>query len=138
MTTKLPYEPPRFGAYPTAPPWAADPSPPGEPAAFTPAAYPEVATPATGAPAPTVAEPAAAQAVTRTSLAGAPSVLPVVLYTCLFSVLGAVSAVRRADAAARDGHPRGTYWVAFAMAMMVNILVLSTVALTVLLPAAVR
>jgi hypothetical protein len=65
-------------------------------------------------------------------------VIPIAILTCLFSVLGAIAAVNRADAAARDGHPRNPYWVTFAMAMVVNTLTLTSVAMTLLLPDAVR
>jgi hypothetical protein len=48
----------------------------------------------------------------------APSWRPVVLLTFFLSVLGAVSATRRAATAKRYGRPRAPYWMAFVLTLV--------------------
>ena len=63
------------------------------------------------------------------------------LFSAFIGYLGMTLAVQanvRVAAAARDGHPRNPYWVTFAMAMVVNTLILTSVAMTMLLPGTVQ
>jgi hypothetical protein len=113
MTTQLPHEPPKYGSYPTAPPWAAATSEPAM--APAPAPAPEVsAPPYTQHGQLLVAHPELMQSADRPR---PPSVLPTGVYTFLFGPLGAVSAVRRAETAARGRHPRSPYWSTFGLVM---------------------
>ncbi|MBL7256289.1 hypothetical protein [Paractinoplanes lichenicola] len=104
MTTPLPY-----AEYPTTPPWAA---------AATPAA-PE----APPAPPPPAARPRLfvrfPEEMARAARPQAPSWLPVVFWTLLLGVPGAVSAVRRGSAARQGGHERYPYWLAFGTVLAV-------------------
>ncbi|GID31034.1 hypothetical protein [Paractinoplanes brasiliensis] len=87
-------------AYPTTPPWGTPEQP---------------ATPA--APAPPAAPPRLfvqfPEEMARAARPAAPSWLPVVFWTLLLGVPGAVSAVRRSSEARRGGNERYPYWLAF-------------------------
>jgi hypothetical protein len=69
----------------------------------------------------------------RTAGAPKPSWGPVVAWTFFFSILGAISAARRAGRAKRAGHPAHPYWIAFG-ATWVSAFVLWTLVGVVALP----
>ncbi|MFC7534997.1 hypothetical protein [Actinoplanes sp. GCM10030250] len=115
MTVQTPPEP---GHYPTAPPWAS-------PAAPVPAA--EAAEPLYGGLVPPYGDPEnrhgqlLVQYPEEVHLGGrpeTPSWRPVVVLTFFFSLLGAVSAFRRAGKARRYGHKRAPYWIAFGVTLV--------------------
>lgn len=128
MTTEAPYRPPPqppAGSSPTEPPRppSAGPVPAGPPWGDTPptrhgqlmVAYPEL--------------------MNEAGRSGAPSWIPVVVFTFFFGPLGAISAARRAGKARRTRNDRYPYWVAFAATWALG-WVLSAVILTlVALPA---
>jgi hypothetical protein len=98
MTTPIPY-----ARYPTTPPWVT-PEQPDPPAA------PDPAPPAAAHPRLFVRYP---EEMARAARPQAPGWLPVVFWTLLFGLPGAVSAVRRGAEARRGGNERYPYWIAF-------------------------
>ncbi|HET6531585.1 MAG TPA: hypothetical protein VFH03_13390 [Actinoplanes sp.] len=123
MTTQVPYPQPQHPpapAYPTAPPWAT--ATPADPALPPPAeeAVPDGLTP-WGAPYEEhgqllVPYP---EEMHRAARAEPPSWWPVVGWTALFGVLGAIAAVRRSGQARRGRNSPAPYWVAFALTLAV-------------------
>ncbi|MEV6306775.1 hypothetical protein AB0M02_45770 [Actinoplanes sp. NPDC051861] len=116
MTVQTPPEP---GHYPTAPPWASPPAP-------APAAEP--AAPLYGGLVPPYGDPENKhgqllvkfpEEVLASGRPEAPSWVPVVVLTFFFSLLGAVSAMRRAAKARRYGRNRAPYWIAFVTTFVV-------------------
>lgn len=114
------YPPP--AAYPTAPPWATAP-----PAAQS-TAPPRPAAPRSVSAAGPGAVPAQfggllvryPDEMRHASRAQAPAVWPVAVYALLFTVLGAVSAQRRADQARRTRNSTAPYWIAFLVSAAVG------------------
>ncbi|MEV7625575.1 hypothetical protein [Actinoplanes sp. NPDC089786] len=110
MTTQQ-QQPPQQPMYPTAPPWANPAPPPVEPA---PPAYGTV-TP-WEAPYPQTGQllvpyPEEMRNAARPT---PPRWWPVVIWTFLFGILGAVSAARRANIARRGGNSTAPYWITWA------------------------
>src|SRR5690348_8488761 len=64
----------------------------------------------------------------RTAGAPKPSWVPVVAFTFFFSLLGAISAARRAGKAQRTGHPGHPYWIAFGATLVVGFVIWTAVA----------
>ena len=117
MTTQAP----AGGGYPTSPPWA----------------------PPTHAPAPHAAEPHTRHGQLMVPypelMDGAtgtkgPSWVPVVVFTFLFSIFGAISAARRADRAARQRKGRHPYWIAFGVTLVAGAIIWNTIAAAVAVP----
>jgi len=112
-------------AYPTAPPWAtAQPTTPGPGPAPGSASGPA---PGSSAPGGAPGRPVTQHGgllvpfpdeMQHASRAQAPAVWPVALFTLLFSVLGAVSAKRRADQARRTRNSTAPYWIAFLISAL--------------------
>ncbi|MBU2670631.1 hypothetical protein KOI35_44740 [Actinoplanes bogorensis] len=111
MTSPVPY-----AAYPTTPPWGTPAAPPAAEALEAirpmPASRLFVRFP---------------EEMARAARPQAPAWLPVVFWTLLLGVPGAVSAVRRSADARRGGHERYPYWIAFG-----TVLAAAGVALTML------
>jgi hypothetical protein len=119
MTTQLPYDAaypqqPAPPAYPTAPPWAAPPSPPDRPPA-----------PPDGFGAPDlqhgqllVPYPEEMHNAARPK---PPSWWPVVGWTFFFGIFGAVSASRRADQARRGRNSVTPYWLAWGCTLAASV-----------------
>jgi hypothetical protein len=97
MTTDLPY-----GPQPPAPPTYADPYASHRAGSRLIVPYPELY---------------------GQAAAGPPAVWPIIVWTLLFGVLGAISAKGRADQARRIGQPSGRYWGAFAGGLAASLLV---------------
>jgi hypothetical protein len=110
MTTQAPHGPdaavPPQPAYPTTPPWATPP--PAGPAAYPPyAPYGQLLVP----------YPEEMQNAARPQ---PPSWWPVVAWTFIFGIFGAVAASRRADRARRGRNSVAPYWVAWAVTLAVG------------------
>jgi hypothetical protein len=190
MTTQVPHEPPQYGGYPTAPPWAATasataseapplpgyetaPGQPGPPGYQAPPGYPSPAgyqqQPDGGQPAGFQPMPGFQQAPATPQPSGGqpgaipgqaplpvphgglmvlhpelmreaarprpPSWIPVVIFTFLFGVFGAISAARRAKRAAWTGNARQPYWIAFGVTMVVGWVLGLIAAIAMALPA---
>ena len=90
-------------AYPTTPPWGTSEQP-AAPAA------PDPAPPPAAQPRLFVRFP---EELARAARPQAPSWLPVMFWTLLLGVPGAVSAARRSTEARRGGNERYPYWLAF-------------------------
>ncbi|GAB2592204.1 hypothetical protein Aab01nite_37930 [Paractinoplanes abujensis] len=102
MPTPIPY-----AEYPTTPPW-------GVPE--TPAAPAEPSAPPATPPRLFVRFP---EEMARAARPQAPAWLPVVFWTLLLGVPGAVSAIRRSTEARHGGHERYPYWLAFGTVLAV-------------------
>ncbi|MBG0565708.1 hypothetical protein [Actinoplanes aureus] len=131
MTVQTPQEP---GHYPTAPPWASPPAP--VPEAPAEQLYGGLVAPY-GDP-----ENKHGQLLVRfpeeVHVEGrpeAPSWRPVVVLTFFFSLLGVVSAMRRAGKARRYGRNRAPYWLAFVVTLLAGAAFWSVLAVNVALPA---
>lgn len=110
MTTQLPYGPNQQPQYQQPPPWGSAPYQQQYGGLMVP--HPELI---------------------RTVGAPKPSWGPVVAWTFFFSILGAISAARRAGKAKRAGHPGHPYWIAFG-ATWVSAFVIWTLVGVVALP----
>lgn len=53
--------------------------------------------------------------------ASPPTVWPVVLWTLLFGIFGAISATLRSEKAYRCGYKVAPYWIAFAAALFIQL-----------------
>jgi hypothetical protein len=69
----------------------------------------------------------------RTAGAPKPSWVPVVAWTFFFSLLGLISAARRAGKARRAGHPGQPYWIAFGVTWVASF-VIWAVAMAIAIP----
>ncbi|WP_306213149.1 hypothetical protein [Actinoplanes sp. RD1] len=121
--------------YPTAPPWASEPSAPAAhhapaPATHQPPAPEPPQVPQVGGllvPYP--------EEIRTAARAEAPALWPVAVFTFFFGVFGAISAGRRADRARRGGNRSTPYWIAFAVTLAGAWFVWGVIALTVVAPA---
>lgn len=128
----VPY--PQPSAYPTAPPWATRPADQGDAPAVAPGTPPErPGTPQmhVGGPPERLGTPQDhggmpqyggllvpfPDEMRHASRAQAPAVWPVVAFTMLFGVLGAISAKRRAGQARRTHNSIAPYWIAFLISV---------------------
>lgn len=113
MTPHRPSPLPPPAVYPTAPPWAAPaPAPPrqGLPAHDTVRPYPQHGGLLVRYP----------EAMVNAARPRPPAWWPVVAWTVLLGVPGAVSAGRRAARARRQRHSPAPYWVAWALALVAS------------------
>jgi hypothetical protein len=133
MTTQLPYPPPPQpqSAYPTAPPWAnpapppAD-EPPSAPSTATPGETPYLQTGQLLVPYP--------EEMRNAARPTPPTWWPVIIWTLLGNIFGAISAARRSSVARRGGNSSAPYWITWAATMAVSA-TLSVAALVIALPA---
>jgi hypothetical protein len=122
------------GQYPTAPPWAGPP----DPAPVAPAELlygglvPPYGDPENKHGQLLVRFPEQVHASARPE---APSWRPVVFLTFFFSLLGAVSAMRRAGKARQYGRNRAPYWIAFVATWLAGAAFWSMLTVNVALPA---
>jgi hypothetical protein len=118
MTTQVPYPQPQHPpapAYPTAPPWATaappDPAPPPAAEGLTPWGAPYQEHGQLLVPFP--------EEMQNASRAEPPSWWPVVGWTAVFGLFGAVAAARRSGQARRGRNSTAPYWVAFGVSLAV-------------------
>jgi hypothetical protein len=133
MTTQLPYPPPQqqppAPAYSTAPPWATPAPAAPDATAGRPGMSPWGA-PTTEHGQLLVPFPEELQNAAR---AEPPSWIPVVVWTALFGVFGAIAAAKRAEMARRGRNSPAPFWIAFGVTMVVSAL-LAAATVTVGLP----
>ena len=116
MTTETP-----FGAvYPTSPPWATPPAAPEPPP--VPDRGPHTSHGRLLVPYP--------EEMARAARSEPPSWVPVVFWTLLFGLPGAISAARRAGQAHNGRNERHPYWIAFASALVADVVLVLCVSAT--------